>query len=263
MHIQSYNSTSFGVNLNSPKLRYSRNDFYVPIRGYGKNGEWADKIISTADLAVSLFRRNTAIENVLKLITKGVRDANGLVLDLFKRENTGLLRTKRDGWKSEENEAYTPYAKGRYSAYKDRLNQTCLYPLGEIPAGVGISEPVGFMEIHHGASSKINSSLNRVFEVGSRIFPRFINEEVKEENLDEVNSNIAEIRWILAHSTPWMRGSDAISNVLMRAMYKAIGVKTYPLEKGISLDLEAYCTELSDYKKYFPSYFENPPEIAE
>ena len=119
------------------------------------------------------------------------------------------------------------------------------------------------MEIHHGASSKINSSLNRVFEVGSRIFPRFINEEVKEENLDEVNSNIAEIRWILAHSTPWMRGSDAISNVLMRAMYKAIGVKTYPLEKGISLDLEAYCTELSDYKKYFPSYFENPPEIAE
>lgn len=263
MQINSYNSTSFGVNLNSPKLRYSRNDFYVPIRGYGKNSEWADKIISTADLAVSLFRRNTAIENVLKLITKGVRDANGLVLDLFKRKNTGILRTKRDGWKSEKNEAFTSYVTGRYSGYKDRLNQTCLHPLEKTPRDVGISEPVWFMEIHHGASSKINSSLNHVFEIGKRIVPRFINEEVKEENLDEVNSNIAEIRWVLAHSTPWMRGSDAISNVLMRAMYKAIGVKTYPLKKGISLDLEAYCTELSDYKKHFPSYFENPPEIAE
>lgn len=263
MQINSYNSISFGVNLNSPKLRYSKNDFYVPIRGYGKNEEWADKIISTADLAVSLFRRNTAIENVLKLITKGVRDANGLVLDLFKRQNTGLLRTKRDGWKSEENEAFTCYTTGRYSGYKDRLNQTCLYPLEETPKDVGITEPVGFMEIHHGASSKINSSLNHVFEVGKRIVPRFINEEVKEENLEEVNSNIAEIRWVLAHSTPWMRGSDAISNVLMRAMYKAIGIKTHPLKEGISLDLEAYCTELSEYKKYFSSYFEKPPEIAE
>ena len=74
---------------------------------------------------------------------------------------------------------------------------------------------------------------------------------------------IAEIRWILAHSTPWLRGSDAISNVFMRAMYKAVGIKTYPLKKGISLDLEAYCTELDEYKKKFPAYFEKPPEIIE
>lgn len=57
------------------------------------------------------------------------------------------------------------------------------------------------------------------------------------------------MRWILAHATPWERGSDAIANVLMRAMYKSVGVKSYPLAKGVSLDMEAYCTNLADYKK--------------
>lgn len=35
----------------------------------------------------------------------------------------------------------------------------------------------------------------------------------------------------------------------MRAMYKSVGVKSYPLAKGVSLDMEAYCTNLADYKK--------------
>ena len=60
-----------------------------------------------------------------------------------------------------------------------------------------------------------------------------------------------------------MRGSDAISNVFIRAMYKSIGIKSYPLKKGVSLDLEAYCTELEDYKKNFAGYFTKPPKIIE
>ena len=61
----------------------------------------------------------------------------------------------------------------------------------------------------------------------------------------------------MAHATPWERGSDAISNVFMRVMYKSLGIKSHPLKKGISLDMEAYCTELGDYKKRFPEFFEN------
>ena len=47
----------------------------------------------------------------------------------------------------------------------------------------------------------------------------------------------------------------------MRAMYKAVGVKSYPLAKGVSLDMEAFCTDLSEYKKKFPKYFVKPPEV--
>ena len=49
----------------------------------------------------------------------------------------------------------------------------------------------------------------------------------------------------------------------MRAMYKAMGIKTSPLAKGISLDLQAYCTDINQYKKEFTNYFEKPPIIVE
>ena len=38
-------------------------------------------------------------------------------------------------------------------------------------------------------------------------------------------------------------------------------LKSYPLAKGVSLDMEAYCTNLADYKKKFPKYFAKPPVV--
>ena len=118
-------------------------------------------------------------------------------------------------------------------------------------------------KLFHGMSENINFALDYVFKLSKNIVPKYIIQDVKPQNLQEINETMAEIRWILAHSTPWIRGSDAISNIFMRTMYKAIGVKTYPIKKGISLDLEAYCTNLDEYKKLFPSYFDNPPKIIE
>ena len=71
----SNNSPIFCANLNSPKLNFSRKDFFIRIRGYGKNENWADEVVKTADLATNLIRRETSAENVLKLITKGVFQA--------------------------------------------------------------------------------------------------------------------------------------------------------------------------------------------
>ena len=80
---------------------------------------------------------------------------------------------------------------------------------------------------------------------------------------DEIIDVVAEIRWVLAHATPWLRGSDAISNAFMRALFKAVGIKAYPPAKGISYDLEAYCRNLDDYKANFNSFFEKPLEVIE
>ena len=66
----------------------------------------------------------------------------------------------------------------------------------------------------------------------------------------------------MAHATPWERGSDAISNIFTRAFYKSMGIKTHPSKKGVSFDLQAYCTNLADYKKDFTTYFQKAPEIA-
>jgi hypothetical protein len=255
---------SFGINLNSPKLKFKPADFFVKIRGYGTQADWADEIIKTADTATTLIRKNTSAENVLKLITAGVRNANKLTLDLGKRERTGILRTIREGWNGvEDNEILTAYEKGRYSKYQERLDATIKKPLNCPLNHMGMSRCTKYQDILHGRAKDINFSLNYVFGLSKKIIPKYIKTEATSKDLGEINDAIAEIRWVLAHATPWQRGSDAISNVFMRAIYKAIGVKSFPIKRGISLDLEAYCTELKDYKENFTSYFDKEPVIID
>ena len=112
-------------------------------------------------------------------------------------------------------------------------------------------------EMVHGDALKINNALDRVGGKYFNLKRNYISqpENVTTQTLNNVNDNIAEIRWLMAHATPWERGSDAISNTFMRAMYKSMGIQTTPIKKGISLDLEAFCTNLADYKKNFANMF--------
>lgn len=261
------NSPSFKANINSPKLRFKKDDFFVRIRGYGRNTVWANEVKETADLAVKLVRKDTSLENVLKIIAMGLRNANNNTHDLLKRLFTGTLRAERDGWNyAHMADLTTPYNNGKYMRYKSRLDYVARHPLKPENAP-DYSRPQIYdnklRAIEHGSSLYVNRDLDKILALAKTIFPKYAHQDVKSENLAEINSAIAEIRWQLAHSTPWLRGSDAISNVFMRVLYKAASIKSYPLKKGISLDLEAYCTELKDYKKQFPTYFEKPPEIVE
>ena len=126
-----------------------------------------------------------------------------------------------------------------------------------------MSRPNEDSDIKHGEPELINNSLDYTIKLFKNVIPRFIHGELTSKDLPLINDTVAEIRWVLAHATPWLRGSDTISNVLMRAIYKAVGVKTYPPAKGVSFDMEAFCTNLEDYKKKFPTYFEKAPEVIE
>ena len=108
-----------------------------------------------------------------------------------------------------------------------------------------------------------NFSLEYIFNLFKDKYTKFLKKDVKKKDLNQIIDVVAEIRWVLAHATPWLRGSDAISNSFMRAMLKAVGVKAYPPAKGISYDLEAYCRNLDDYKVNFNSFFEKPLEVIE
>lgn len=263
---------TFNANLNSPKLRFSRNDFYIKIRGYGRNTSWADKIIETADEAVKFIRKSLPFEFVIKRIVLGVTKANQFPYELAKREHTGILRTKREGWKSgsEWSDFYltTNYDSAgfeRYRGYKDRFDKVHDNPLTNPYEDISLTIPVhknGEKYLRHGEDEYVNNAFNRVADLYNSILKRFVGTDVKEKDLKEINDTVAEMRWILAHSTPWERGSDAISNVLMKSIYKALGVKTYEPAKNVSFDLEAFCTELKDYKNNFTNFFTQPPTIA-
>lgn len=273
MRIQNFNNNacSYKANLKSPKLKFVQKDFFVPIKGYGKNTIWANTAKSTADMAVNLIRNNTAVENVLKIISTGIRLANSLGKDIIKAAHSGILRTKREGWICDSDWSglvlWTNYSRDRkYKVYKNKLDQIAKKPLTNPYNDIGLTIPVvdkkeGFLK--HPDPKYINSAFKHIADIYSNFKNNFNSKDINNSQLKDVNDDIAEIRWILAHSMPWERGSDAISNVLIRAMYKSIGIKSYPLKKGLSLDLEAFCTELKDYKAKFPSFFEKPPEIID
>ena len=67
-----YNHPTFNANLASPRLKFSQHDFFIKIRGYGKDKNWAQEIIETADSAVRMIRKNRGIENILRMISLGV-----------------------------------------------------------------------------------------------------------------------------------------------------------------------------------------------
>lgn len=256
---------TFEANLTSPKLRLSQKDFFIKIRGYGRNTIWAYKNKEVTDIAVNMLRKETSAENVLKYIVGGVITANRFTFDIDKRKNTGVLRTQRDGWEDSEydKDVFTAYESGRYSCYKDRLDYVYKNPLVNPIKNLGMSVPNKHQDIDHGAPELINFSLEYIFELFKNKYAKFLDKDVKTEDLNEIIDVVAEIRWVFAHATPWLRGSDAIANVMMRAMFKAVGVKAYPPARGVSFDLEAYCTNLNDYKKNFNNYFEKPLEVIE
>ena len=263
-HIKN-NNLNYKANLKSPKLKLKQEDFFIKIKGYGRNRLWANQIVKTTDFSVDLIQRDTALENVLKLIVKCVIAANKIPFDIQKRLKTGILRTERENWKSttDDIEIKTAYETGRYSIYKDRVIKIQKEPLKPIKEGIGLSKPDLYEDISHAPAKLINNSLDYIFDLYKNKYSKFLKKDVKKENLKDIIDVVAEIRWVLAHATPWLRGSDAISNVLMRAMFKAVGVKAYPPAKNISYDFEAYCRNLEDYKENFNSFFEKPLEVIE
>lgn len=156
---------SFQANLNSPKLRFAAKDFYVNIKGYGKNKEWASVIIETADNASKSINKGESPENILKNIADGVKKANMSEPSMSKLLNTGILRTERQNWECEITNAYTYFGAERYKPYADRLiairNNPLLAPIQKIAMTRPLQDTP---ELQHGEPKYINKSLEHDFK---------------------------------------------------------------------------------------------------
>lgn len=264
-------NTTFKASIHSPKLRLKNEDFFIRIRGYGQNQQWALVVKKTCDAASELIREKCDFDKLLSFITNGVRDANQRVFDLNKRTHTGILRAKRNNYQSGSDwdgfDLVTYYdTVPRYKGYQERLNETIKTPLKNPYEQVDLTRPQkdkkGFCLLH-GKSDKVNTGMNLLKNKYKNMIDNYIPEEVSTKDLNNIVEKVAEMRWLFAHITPWERGSDAISNVFMRAIFKAFGIKASPSIKDKSFDLEAYCTNIEDYTKNFLSFFEKPLEVIE
>lgn len=266
------NQPTFGVNLKSRKLALSQKDFFIKIKGYQKNTLWANEMKKTTDEAVELIRKNWDPDWVLFNITEGVKIANQYPPDIDLRAHTGVLRASRTGWEHGSDwdgcNIITPYINSKYKSYEKRFDEIAETPLDNPFKDIGLAAIKDNKKeknkyILHPSPDFIHNTFRHIDRIYGFIQSNFIKREVRPEDMSLVNDKIAELRWIMAHSMPWERGSDSISNVFMRALYKAMGVKAYPPAKGVSFDLEAFCTNLDDYKRNFPKFFEKAPEVIE
>ncbi len=214
----------------------------------------------------------------------------------------GIVRGQKDNYMSDVNYenrgAITPFDEGtKYYAYADkfrkcyspnelknpyagRIELTRVFPDGTYPIEaskynpsnpehVKIVNPDGSTSYYEIRESMIHpkgkygvEGLNIAEELHNKLVDKFKNKTITSKDLDEINETVAEIHWVLAHTMPWGRGSDAIANSYVKAVYQSLGIKTYPPKEGVSFDLEAFCTELDDYKKNYKKLYEKDPEIV-
>lgn len=245
-------------------------NFFINIEGYGRNADWAKSMTQTSDYAAMLIKEGASLEEVLDAISYDTRqmDLKSGTNDIVRLEASGVLRYKHPRWAKVG--AVTPYGGGsKYDVYKDRFDKL-------VPGkGKELHNPYPDMELtrigfYNGETAMIHpkgeyakAALKHVDNIYKELQQEFAGRKVTNADLPYINEKIAEMHWILAHSMPWGRGSDAIANAFVKSVYKSLNIKTYPPAKNVSFDLEAFCTELSDYKKNYAKYYSRPPEIIE
>lgn len=114
----------------------------------------------------------------------------------------------------------------------------------------------------HPEGKYVNNALNIVDKLQTELVKKYKGKSLSEADLNTINETIAEIHWVLSHAMPWNRGSAGISQAYVLSIYQSLGLKVHPPKAGISFDLEAFCTELSDYKKNYKYLYEKPAEIV-
>lgn len=261
---------NFTANPDAEKLAFKTKDFFIRIRGYGKNKKWAEKVIEATDNTVKELREGKDYDVVLSDLAKGMGRASQKCDEFAKQYYSGILRVDRPGYNSTGEVHKTNLrteAQNQYKSYKKRLHKRVANPLPNPYPNISLTKIIDENKntiIIHGDKEAINNALDMVNKLFNGLKIHIEKpEQVSAKNLDEINSTIAEIRWIMAHATPWERGSDAIANSFVRALYKSMGIKTYQSKRGLSFDLQAYCTPLEEYKENFSSYFRKKPKVME
>lgn len=114
----------------------------------------------------------------------------------------------------------------------------------------------------HPEGRYVNNALDIVNSIQDMLMEKYHGKNLTEADMNDINENIGEIHWLLSHSMPWGRGSAGISDAYVKALYKALGIQLSPPRRGVSFDLEAFCTELEDYRRNYKNLYERAPRYA-
>ena len=257
------------------KLEINPENFFINIEGYGKDADWARSMVQTSDYAAFLIENGASAQEVLWAISKDTRqlDLGREDIDIWQAQGSGMLRYENKYMF--EHGAYTRYGNGgRYDGYKDRFDKFLSGETKELHNPYDDIELTRIREIVDDKGNKITAmmhpkgkygeaALKHVDTIYKNLREKYAGKKITAADMDDINGMVAEMHWLIAQTMPWGRGSDCIVNAFVKSVYKSLGVETFPPAKGVSFDLEAFCTELSDYKKKYASYYSQPPRPVE
>ena len=243
---------------------------------YGKNIQWAHEMDIISRSAEYLISKGESYERVMSHISIMYRnydvsktlDSNTKVSDRRKysgqeRKYSGQERQylPDSQFAQETGFSYiTPFNKDNsYKEYYDRfmklLNKKRKPPYPDVElTQISLINGFGY-SMGHPKNSSVEATMKHVkqrYEEMAPLFEKAKRGETltpKEQAL--AHEKIAEMYFLMANAMPYERGSNGIADIFMRSMYKELGIEMPALKPGVSLDLEAFCLDLNEYKKIF------------
>lgn len=241
-------------------------------QNYGKNIQWASKMNDISNGAEYLISQGKDFDSVLSYIAgeyHAYDESTTLATNHSKLYDRRLASGKYRG-DDIPNGYYTTSFDNidNYSEYFDRFarqNGVRKAPYDDIElTQILYNKHVGDGSsgtMYHPANKYVEPGLNHVRERYNELQPLFDKvkngQKLSKQDINYANEKIAEIYFLMANVMPYERGSNGISDILMRSIYKGLGIEQPALKHGVSLDLEAFCMDLNEYKKKWNCFFEN------
>ena len=234
---------------------------------YGKNFEFAKimgKLLQTSTESIS---NGKSFKEVLRQIAKGYSKEATINTKHIDRKNcSGIYRgdikpkyflmfriDNGTGW-------VTGYGgfKPRYREYIKRLDNG--FNIRKSPYDeFTITKCRGGL-MSHPNSEDVAKNMEIISE-RYKVFQNLVSEykstgKLNAKQRKQADEIISEIYYLMANTCPFKRGSNGISDVLMRSQYSALGINKPHIKQGVGPDLEAFCMNLDEYKIKWNSFFE-------
>lgn len=255
-------STQRDIFCNPKKERISNDLYFIQMKEYDKDEDWAKKMTFFTYKLSDMVSRNVSFDKILKSTCNEVNEINDKVIGAGVKK----IRSSGEFLIGDDNERGSEYYK-KYSnqlkinKFLFKLNSDGEYKVksnSEYPQAntVKISKPCSdgpfkdLINIKYAYSPK-NKVQN--LDLAKKEYNKL--KSIENPTLDEINRSVATIHWLIAQETPFIRGSDSIANLITKSIYHSYGVHLSPIKSGKSFDFEAFNTNLDKYIKKYPDLF--------
>lgn len=249
-----YNFT--GLNPSKADGKYTdkfikENLFFVNMTAYGKNKKWAKEMYKLYEDTTELIKSNNPFNSIVTKIEREIGKINGVEIYGRKRAYPGVFNLGMKGCRGIE--------------YKDRYNKLfkkkCKYEILAEPnakyleANTCMIKKLSKNSIHisYGTYKNCHAWQISNLDLAKKEYEHL--RRFKNPSLEQINKSCATIHWLIAQESPWQKGSDSIARILTSSIYNAYDIQLTPLKDGVSLDFEAFYSNLDDYVKKYPKLF--------